>query len=91
MRTKITAVIICLALSMLAMGPALPREGDTVKKVATNWVHPGEVLTYQIYPGGKVYDATQSFDFAYFTSAGLLIAAAVLTAFVHPPQRHLSE
>ena len=34
---------------------------------------------------GKVYDATESFNFAYYTSAILLVLAAVLTFVVKPP------
>jgi len=35
---------------------------------------------------GKVYDATKTFTFAYECSAGLLVAAAVVTFLVTPPQ-----
>jgi OFA family oxalate/formate antiporter-like MFS transporter len=35
---------------------------------------------------GKVYDATKAFTFAYECSAGLLIAAAVVTFLVKPPE-----
>ncbi|MBP7051373.1 MAG: OFA family MFS transporter [Phycisphaerae bacterium] len=35
---------------------------------------------------GKVYDATKTFTFAYYCSAGLLIAAAVVTFLVRSPQ-----
>jgi len=34
---------------------------------------------------GKVYDATQAFTFAYYCSAGLLVAAAAITLLVKPP------
>jgi len=37
---------------------------------------------------GKVYDATKTFTFAYECSAGLLVAAAVVTFLVTPPQHH---
>jgi OFA family oxalate/formate antiporter-like MFS transporter len=36
---------------------------------------------------GKVYDQTQAFTFAYYCSAGLLVAAALLTFLVKPPHR----
>ncbi len=35
---------------------------------------------------GKVYDATKTFTFAYYCSAGLLIAAAMVTFLVKSPQ-----
>ena len=35
---------------------------------------------------GKVYDATKTFTFAYYCSAGLLVAAAAVTFLVKPPQ-----
>lgn len=35
---------------------------------------------------GRVYDQTHVFTFAYYCSAGLLVAAALVTFFVHPPQ-----
>ena len=38
---------------------------------------------------GKVYDATQSFDFAYFTASGLLIVAAIVTFLVKAPHHQV--
>ena len=35
---------------------------------------------------GKVYDATKSFNYAYFTACGLLVLAAILTFVVRAPQ-----
>jgi len=35
---------------------------------------------------GKVYDQTHAFTFAYYCSAGLLVAAALVTFLVRPPQ-----
>ncbi|HOW69198.1 MAG TPA: OFA family MFS transporter [Phycisphaerae bacterium] len=35
---------------------------------------------------GKVYDQTHAFTFAYYCSAGLLLAAALVTFLVQPPQ-----
>jgi len=40
---------------------------------------------------GAVYDATNSFRFAYLCSIGLLVAAAVVTLFVRPPSRLAPE
>lgn len=39
---------------------------------------------------GKVYDATESFNFAYYCSAALLAVAAVTTFLVKPPH-HAEE
>jgi len=39
---------------------------------------------------GKVYDATDSFNFAYYCSAALLAVAAIVTLFVKPPH-HVEE
>ena len=36
---------------------------------------------------GEVYDSTQSFQFAYFCSIGLLVTAAIVTLFVQPPDK----
>ncbi|MFH1730079.1 MAG: OFA family MFS transporter [Planctomycetota bacterium] len=38
---------------------------------------------------GKVYDATKSFDFAYFTASGLLILAAITVFFVKAPHHEV--
>ena len=40
---------------------------------------------------GKVYDQTHTFAFAYYCSAGLLVAAAVVTFLVKPPQPRHAE
>jgi OFA family oxalate/formate antiporter-like MFS transporter len=79
----------------LALFPALTKDYYGLKNFGMNY---GMVFTAWGIGGfmlallaGKVYDSTQSFDFAYYTSAGLLIAAAILTAFIRPPQRHLAE
>lgn len=40
---------------------------------------------------GKVYDATESFNFAYYCSAALLALAAVTTFFVRPPHHVVEE
>jgi len=39
---------------------------------------------------GKVYDQTHAFTFAYYCSAGLLVAAALVTFFVKPPNHKKS-
>jgi OFA family oxalate/formate antiporter-like MFS transporter len=79
----------------LALFPALTKDYYGLKNFGMNY---GMVFTAWGIGGfmlallaGKVYDSTQSFDFAYYTSAALLIAAAILTAFIRPPQRHLAE
>lgn len=36
---------------------------------------------------GRVYDQTQAFTFAYYLSAGLLVAATLITFLVRPPHR----
>lgn len=51
--------------------------------VFTAWGFGGFVLALL---AGKVYDATYSFNFAYYCSAGLLIAAALLTLALRPPR-----
>jgi OFA family oxalate/formate antiporter-like MFS transporter len=79
----------------LALFPALTKDYYGLKNfgmyygmVFTAWGVGGFMLALL---AGKVYDTTQSFEFAYYTSAVLLIAAAILTAFIRPPQRHLAE
>lgn len=52
--------------------------------VFTAWGLGGFVLSLL---AGNVYDRTQSFSFAYYCSAGLLIAAALITFVVRPPHR----
>jgi len=75
----------------LALFPALTKDyyglrnfGMNYGMVFTAWGIGGFMLALL---AGKVYDATQSFNFAYYTSAGLLIAAAIVTALIRPPQR----
>jgi len=50
--------------------------------VFTAWGVGGFVLALVM---GKVYDATQSFTYAYFTASALLVVAAVLTFVIKPP------
>lgn len=79
----------------LALFPAITKDyyglrnfGMNYGMVFTAWGIGGFMLALL---AGKVYDETQSFNFAYYTSAGLLIAAAILTAFIRPPQLHIEE
>jgi OFA family oxalate/formate antiporter-like MFS transporter len=51
--------------------------------VFTSWGLGGFMLALL---AGKVYDSTQSFNFAYYCSATLLIVAAAVTLLVKPPQ-----
>jgi len=51
--------------------------------VFTSWGLGGFMLSFL---AGKVYDQTHSFTFAYDCSAGLLVAAAMVTFLVTPPQ-----
>lgn len=50
--------------------------------VFTSWGLGGFMLSFL---AGKVYDQTHAFTFAYYCSAGLLIAAAAVTFLVKPP------
>ncbi len=75
----------------LALFPALTKDYYGLKNFGMNY---GMVFTAWGIGGfmlallaGKVYDSTQSFNFAYYTSAGLLFAAAILTTFIRPPLR----
>ena len=79
----------------LALFPALTKDyyglrnfGMNYGMVFTAWGIGGFMLALL---AGKVYDSSQSFNFAYYTSAVLLIMAAIFTAFIRPPQRHLEE
>jgi OFA family oxalate/formate antiporter-like MFS transporter len=75
----------------LALFPSLTKDFYGLKNFGVNY---GLVFTAWGLGGfmlallaGKVYDATHSFNFAYFCSAGLLAAAAVLVLFVKAPVR----
>jgi OFA family oxalate/formate antiporter-like MFS transporter len=50
--------------------------------VFTSWGLGGFMLSFL---AGKVYDQTHAFTFAYYCSAGLLIAAAAVTFLIKPP------
>ncbi|MCB1229086.1 MAG: OFA family MFS transporter [Verrucomicrobiae bacterium] len=73
----------------LALFPSITKDFFGLKNFGVNY---GLVFTAWGLGGfmlallaGKVYDATKAFTFAYYCSAGLLIAAAVVTLFVKPP------
>ena len=75
--------------SNLALFPSITKDFYGMKNfgmnyglVFTSWGVGGFVLALL---AAKVYDRTQSFAFAMYTSAALLIAAAVMTFFVKPP------
>ncbi|HBO45213.1 MAG TPA: oxalate:formate antiporter [Planctomycetaceae bacterium] len=56
--------------------------------IFTSWGVGGFMLALL---AGKVYDATQSFNFAYYCSAALLIVAAIVTFLVKPPHHNEPE
>lgn len=75
--------------SNLALFPSITKDFYGLKNfgmnyglVFTSWGVGGFLLALL---AAKVYDKTQSFAFAMYTSAGLLIAAAVMTFFVKGP------
>lgn len=75
----------------LALFPSITRDfygakhfGANYGLVFTAWGVGGFMLALL---AGAVYDATESFRFAYFCSIGLLVAAAGVTLFVRPPRR----
>ncbi len=74
----------------LALFPAVTKDYYGLKNFGVNY---GLVFTAWGLGGfmlsilaGKVYDQTQSFSFAYYCSAILLVAAAAVTFLVKPPQ-----
>ncbi|HSW29158.1 MAG TPA: OFA family MFS transporter [Longimicrobiales bacterium] len=74
----------------LAIFPSITRDYYGLKNfgvnyglVFTSWGLGGFMLALL---AGRVYDATQSFNFAYYCSAALLIVAAAVTLLVKPPQ-----
>jgi OFA family oxalate/formate antiporter-like MFS transporter len=74
----------------LALFPSITKDFYGLKHFGTNyglvftaWGVGGFVLS-QV--AGRVYDATDSFVFAYYTSAGLLLVAAVATLLIVPPR-----
>jgi OFA family oxalate/formate antiporter-like MFS transporter len=73
----------------LALFPSVTKDYYGLKNFGVNY---GLVFTAWGLGGfmlsllaGKVYDQTRTFNFAYYCSAVLLIAAAVVTFFVRPP------
>jgi OFA family oxalate/formate antiporter-like MFS transporter len=74
----------------LALFPSITKDFYGLKNFGANY---GLVFTAWGLGGfmlsmlaGRVYDATKAFTFAYECSAGLLVAAAVVTFLVTPPQ-----
>lgn len=74
----------------LALFPSITKDFYGLKNFGVNY---GLVFTAWGLGGfmlsilaGKVYDATQTFTFAYYCSAGLLVAAAAVTFLVKTPQ-----
>jgi len=74
----------------LALFPSVTKDFYGLKNFGVNY---GLVFTAWGLGGfmlsllaGKVYDKTQAFTFAYYCSAVLLVAAAVVTFLVRPPQ-----
>lgn len=75
----------------LAIFPSITKDYYGLKNFGVNY---GLVFTAWGLGGfmlallaGKVYDKTQAFTFAYYCSAGLLVAAALVTFLVKAPQR----
>lgn len=73
----------------LALFPAITKDYYGLKNFGMNY---GLVFTAWGVGGfmlallaGKVYDSTGKFDFAYYTSAGLLVFAAMATYLLRPP------
>jgi len=78
----------------LALFPSLTKDYYGLKNFGVNY---GLLFTAWGFGGfmlallaGKVYDATGSFNFAYYCSAALLAVAAVVTFIVKPPH-HIEE
>jgi len=78
----------------LALFPSITKDFYGLKNFGVNY---GLIFTAWGLGGfmlsmlaGKVYDATKAFTFAYECSAGLLVAAAVVTFLVTPPRHENS-
>jgi OFA family oxalate/formate antiporter-like MFS transporter len=78
----------------LSLFPSVTKDYYGLKNFGVNY---GLVFTAWGFGGfmlallaGKVYDATESFNFAYYCSAALLAVAAVVTFMVKPPH-HVEE
>ncbi|MHC4940274.1 MAG: L-lactate MFS transporter [Planctomycetota bacterium] len=79
----------------LALFPSITKDfygakhfGMNYGMVFTAWGVGGFMLAIL---AGEVYDRTNSFNFAYLCSVGLLVIAAVVTLFVQPPKRPARE
>lgn len=75
----------------LALFPSITKDFYGLKHFGVNY---GLVFTAWGWGGfglsllaGRVYDVTKTFSFAYYCSAGLLVAAALVTFLIKPPQR----
>lgn len=86
----ISALIGAIYGANLALFPSVTKDYYGLKNFGINY---GLVFTAWGVGGfllallaGKVYDSTGSFDFAYYCSAVLLIAAALVTLMVRPPR-----
>ncbi|MFH1923450.1 MAG: MFS transporter [Planctomycetota bacterium] len=78
----------------LSLFPSVTKDYYGLKNFGMNY---GLVFTAWGFGGfmlallaGKVYDATESFNFAYYCSAALLAVAAAITFIVKPPH-HMEE
>jgi OFA family oxalate/formate antiporter-like MFS transporter len=78
----------------LSLFPSVTKDYYGLKNFGMNY---GLVFTAWGFGGfmlallaGKVYDVTESFNFAYYCSAALLAVAAVITIILKPPH-HLEE
>ena len=92
---RIVLAILCALIGAnyganLALFPSVTKDFYGLKNFGVNY---GLVFTAWGLGGfmlallaGKVYDASKNFTFAYYCSAGLLIAAAAVTLLVKPPQ-----
>ncbi|MEA3211121.1 MAG: transporter, family, oxalate/formate antiporter [Chthoniobacter sp.] len=79
----------------LALFPSITKDYYGLKNFGVNY---GLIFTAWGLGGfslsllaGKVYDATKTFTFAYYCSAGLLVAAALVTFLVKPPHHQAAD
>ncbi|MCK5173975.1 MAG: MFS transporter, partial [Planctomycetes bacterium] len=91
----ITALIGANYGSNLALFPSITKDFFGLKNFGTNY---GLVFTAWGIGGfmlaklaGAMYVKTQSFNFAYYTASGLLVAAAIMVWFLRPPKHHAVE
>lgn len=90
----ITAIVGANYGSNLALFPSITKDFYGLKNFGMNY---GFVFTAWGVGGfmlaklaGKMYDKTHSFNFAYFTAAGLLVVAAAMVFFVKSP-KHIQK